>query len=197
MAPLIYIRDVNNLSDARYCAAMGVDLIGFRLDPSKEDSLNLAKCKEIVGWISGVKIVGEFGNSPEHIISEILEVVQVDFLLAKSVDEALQFGTYEKPLIIQAPVEKLTPGYLSKFQGLNVAYLLVTSERNSEPIPSVLELKKYAQFIIGFGITSENAASIASEKGYTGISLTGGSEERPGYKDYDEMADILDILQNF
>ncbi len=34
----VYIRDVDNLSDARYCAGMGVDMIGFRLDRSRKIS---------------------------------------------------------------------------------------------------------------------------------------------------------------
>jgi len=193
---IIYIRDVNNLSDARYCAAMGADLIGFRLDPSKEESLNAAKCKEIAGWISGIKIVAEFGAASIDYIREFLTSVNIDYILAESRSDLHSLGSFEKPLIIQTAVEDLTSDSRAGLNQHNAAYLLLTSESNSTEIPKAENLNANLPLILGFGITGANVTSLANDYGFAGISLTGGSEERPGYKDYDEMADILEAIQN-
>ena len=196
MASLIYIRDVNNLSDARYCAAMGADLIGFRLDPSKEESLSPAKCKEIAGWISGVKIVGEFGSASQGEIREFTTSINVDYILAESGSNLKNLGALEKPLIIQTTMEAWKSGSPAGINQYNAAYLLLTSESNLTKIPKAEDLNINLPVILGFGITAQNVAALSGDSGFEGISLTGGSEERPGYKDYDEMADILEALQD-
>jgi phosphoribosylanthranilate isomerase len=195
MNPLVYIRDVINLSDARYCAAMGADLIGFRLDPSKRESLNPAKCKEIAGWISGVKIVGEFGSASSEVIRDFLAMVNIDYILAESGSDLDILGSFEKPLIIQTPMEVLVNGALTGINQYNIAYLLLMSESIATDIPKAENLNVNLPLILGYGITAKNVAELAGDYGFAGISLTGGSEERPGYKDYDEMAEILEVLQ--
>ncbi|MDZ7604131.1 MAG: hypothetical protein U5K79_00760 [Cyclobacteriaceae bacterium] len=195
MNPLIYIRNVNNLSDARYCAAMGVDLIGFRLDPAAEGSLSAAKFKEIAGWISGVKIVGEFGSATSETIKDFLTSINIDYILAESGSDLHILGSVEKPLIIQVSIEDLIKGSRPEMNQNNAAYLLLTSELNSTNIPKAAFLNANLPMILGYGITAENVAALASDYGFAGISLTGGSEERPGYKDYDEMAEILEEIK--
>ena len=58
-----------------------------------------------------------------------------------------------------------------------------------------MELSNEYPVILGFGINEQNAHSIAKELGLAGISLAGSSEIRPGFKDYDELADILEVLE--
>ncbi len=194
MNPLVYIRDVNNLSDARYCAAMGTDLIGFRLDPFKAESLSLAKCKEIAGWISGVKIVGEFGSASSEVIRDFLALVNIDFILAESGSDLNFLGSFEKPLIIQTTIGDLKTGQIPEMKQPKAPYLLLTSDNDSADIPKAESITVRSRLILGFGITAENVANLVNNFGFAGISLTGGSEERPGYKDYDEMAEILEAL---
>ena len=59
----VKVGSVNNLSDARYFSAMNVNLLGFKLMDKNEDSITLESLNEIKNWISGVEIIGEFGNS--------------------------------------------------------------------------------------------------------------------------------------
>ena len=54
----VKISSVNNLSDARYCAGMGVDIIGFDLHEGSDHYVSPSKFKEIERWISGVKLAG-------------------------------------------------------------------------------------------------------------------------------------------
>ena len=80
----VYVSEVDNLSDARFAAGMGVDLVGFKLDPNHENALNKAKFDEISEWIAGVKIVGEFGNTPPDQLTELLDAYKLDYLLIEN-----------------------------------------------------------------------------------------------------------------
>jgi phosphoribosylanthranilate isomerase len=54
MKPLIKVSGLTDLQDARYCAAMGVEFIGFNLQNTPP-----AKIREICAWLSGPKVVIE------------------------------------------------------------------------------------------------------------------------------------------
>ena len=60
---LVKVGEVSNLSDARYCAGMGVELIGFNLDKSSANYVSIETFTAITGWIEGVEFVAEFENS--------------------------------------------------------------------------------------------------------------------------------------
>jgi phosphoribosylanthranilate isomerase len=59
----VKVSTVNNLSDARYCAGMYVNWLGFNLEESSPDYLSPEKFTEITEWLSGLEYVGEFENS--------------------------------------------------------------------------------------------------------------------------------------
>ena len=50
---------ITNLSDARYCAGMGVDMLGFRAVESQENYIKPSQFQEIRGWIAGPLVVAE------------------------------------------------------------------------------------------------------------------------------------------
>ena len=68
----VYVGAVNNLSDARYCSAMMVDIIGFDVNEFSVKCLNEEKVKDISTWINGVKIVGDFENSSKEHITKFI-----------------------------------------------------------------------------------------------------------------------------
>src|SRR5690606_24869491 len=56
-------------------------------------------------------------------------------------------------------------------------------------------LSENCRVILGVGITAENVLDLITELHLYGISLTGGEEIKPGLKDFDELADILEALE--
>src|SRR5690606_31205998 len=96
----VKISEVNNLSDARYCAGMGVNLIGFSLDPTNPKAVTPEQFSEITGWISGVKLVGEFYESSPLVIKELLGAYAVDYLQIKSVEELDYLSTVNIPILL-------------------------------------------------------------------------------------------------
>ncbi len=72
----VLVRNISNLSEARYCAGMGVNFIAFNLNKENKNSISLAQALEIKNWLAGVAI-GIEGQSDE-------EVDGFDFLINKS-----------------------------------------------------------------------------------------------------------------
>ena len=56
---LVKVGNISNLSDARYCAGMGVDMLGFRVISGQEHYVSPELFKEIRGWFSGPSVVAE------------------------------------------------------------------------------------------------------------------------------------------
>ena len=201
LSSFVYISDVDNLSDARYSAGMGVDLVGFRLNPHDESALNPEQFKEIAVWISGVNLVGEFGDSTPEEVKEYLTDFNVDYLLISDESQIHEFTQFNKPLILRILVSKETNENLASilnYTSGSIDYFLLESEGNALEEEDIKLIKTYStQFpiILGYGVNTENVKTIVNELKLKGISLKGGSEIRPGYKDFDEMADILELLE--
>jgi len=196
----VYIRDVDNLSDARYCAGMGVDMIGFRLDVNQSNTLSIGTFKEISNWISGVKIVGEFGTTPSGQIEKVLESSKVDFLLVPHSDLLDSYSSFQKPMILQLDLNSDLEDQLSalRFSTHTPEYFLITSFQEAltdEDRTIITDLSKDYTVLLGYAVNKENASRIVEELQVEGISLAGSSEIRPGFKDYDELADILETLE--
>ena len=71
----VKVSAIENLSDARYCAGMGVEWLGFSMTDVPLDKFN-----EIRNWLSGVQIVGEAFNCSEDQIITLCESYQPDVL---------------------------------------------------------------------------------------------------------------------
>lgn len=59
MRPILKINDIKDLQDARYCAAISIAMLGFRLLPADGGS-SPAAVAEIMEWLSGPEAVGEW-----------------------------------------------------------------------------------------------------------------------------------------
>ncbi|GAB4017252.1 phosphoribosylanthranilate isomerase [Spirosoma koreense] len=199
---LVKISNVTNLSDARYCAGMGVDMLGFSMDSDSPDYVDPKKFDEIRGWVAGVQIVGETTTSDPELIEQLLETYQPDGL---QIDEAAllpYLSTFGKSLILRVDLLQLTLDQLDTLflTGVSGAeYVLLES---SGPIHLDVELKTVLQrlasrfpILLGTGISADNIHELLTELPVRGIALSGGDEERPGNKEFGELMDILETIE--
>jgi phosphoribosylanthranilate isomerase len=71
---IVKVGNISNLSDARYCAGMGVDMLGFRVIDGLPGYIAPQAFQEIRGWISGPKVVAEiYGIDRSDKIPHIVE----------------------------------------------------------------------------------------------------------------------------
>jgi phosphoribosylanthranilate isomerase len=68
---IILVKEVSNLSEARYCAGMNVDFIGIENNPKHPAYLSSDALKEIAQWLTGLEFLfsykgGEINHFKEH-----------------------------------------------------------------------------------------------------------------------------------
>ncbi|WP_420386858.1 phosphoribosylanthranilate isomerase [Roseivirga sp.] len=188
----VKVSGVNNLSDARYCAGMGVNQIGFNIEPDHANYTDPQSFKELSEWVSGVEFVGEIesnesaGQLSEIIASYDLQAIQVNHIqlieAAKATGKAVIYYT-ESIDDAKAAVDA---------HGKSIAYILLEDESASKE--DLNELASQCELVVGAGLKADSLDDLLEEVKPKGIALKGGDEIRPGYKDFDEMADILEAL---
>ncbi|CAN5267320.1 hypothetical protein BH09BAC4_BH09BAC4_07130 [soil metagenome] len=199
---LVKISNVTNLSDARYCAGMGVDMLGFSMDADSPDYVEPKKFDEIRAWVAGVQIVGETASTDPEVIEQLLDTYHPDLL---QVDEAAllpYLGTFEKPLILRTDLSQVTLDQLDTLLqtgSTGADYVLLES---NGPIHLDDELKTALQrlsarypILLGTGVSVANVHELLAQLPVRGIALSGGNEERPGNKEFGELMDILEAIE--
>ena len=175
----VKVGSITNLSEARYCAGMGVDLLGFCTINGKESYLAPPQFQEIRGWITGPQIVAEiYGLQSEAELESILSDYKPDYL---------EMGPKELELLTDVPLpfilssngdgvfadQRKTPSYV----------LLKDLAINTLPYPVLIEVQSL-----------EEVQRVLDSPNTSGIAMNGGPEIRPGLKEYEALADILELL---
>ncbi len=193
---IVKVGNITNLSDARYCAGMGVDMLGFAISELEGQGISKVKFKEITNWVSGPEFVlevheGVIYNLDEESGIDIIELpaFQIEnLLLSKSKHRYLigvdlnDWPQYKANLLINAEA---------------INYLLVynsTGLNNLEAKRLIEEMSANFSVLLGFEI------KIALLDEYltwpiAGLSLNGSEELSPGIKDYDHLSLILEKLE--
>jgi phosphoribosylanthranilate isomerase len=192
---IVKVSNINNLSDARYCAGMGVEMLGFSMD-----ELSFEKFKEMRGWLAGVKVVGETDSQDILKIIELNEIYQPDYLEVSDFHNIAEIQKIGKPIILK--VDFATANLPALFQTLkgNVEYFSVENSDEfgviDDSVLSQLDAWSF-QFpiILGFGVKESNANDLLEQTQISGFALRGNDEIRPGFGDSEELMNILEILE--
>lgn len=178
--------NITNLSDARYCAGMGVDWIGFPVE-----QVNPTVFSEITGWLSGPKWVIELGSQPwGDLATYPTSVWQCPFT---DFNKALELpGRIMVQLGIQDwPNAKAT--LLSSTDRIEAIVIKFSMAQASDK-NAVASISQDFPVLIDMNAIPYALPEILTWN-VTGIQLHGSSEERPGLKDYSELAEVLEQLE--
>lgn len=196
----VKINGVNNLSDARYCAGMGVKWLGFCLDKSSATYVPSQKAVEMAGWLSGVEFVGELGTADPP---PDIEQYPLDYLQTDLPEKLTSLRRYGLPLFLRLSV--CTLAELQRAEKIMAAnreladfFLLEGSLNPSDVAVQACLQQICARHRVVLGLSFEAHAineTLDSVCPY-GIALQGGFEIRPGLKDFDEMAAVLEALES-
>ncbi|MFY7826991.1 MAG: N-(5'-phosphoribosyl)anthranilate isomerase [Flectobacillus sp.] len=197
---IVKVSEVNNLSDARYCAGMGVEYIGFSMD-----NVPFEKYKEMRGWLAGIQIVGETTSNNTLHIQEMVGTYMPDALQisANTGNELPDLETLKElnlPIILKLDyAEANLPALFQSTANFVEYYLLENSDEFTPADDVIYQLETWAAqypILLGFGITEDNANRLIDEAGFKGLALKGGQEIRPGFADMDELINILEVLDD-
>lgn len=178
---------VTNLSEARYCAGMGVDMLGF---PVGKDGLTPEQYKQMIEWVAGPEFVLETNHSdsvdrtyitdnyPGHYVG--IGVREIDWLY----ETKLNFV-----VILEARDWVRVYGDLTSRDNVKFVEVVNASKQDAATIRAIA-----AYFPVLVRISSVEDLSIIDSLN-AGIALTGSDEEKPGIKDYSKVAEILESLE--
>ena len=196
---LVKISRVNNLSDARYCAGMGVEMMGFNLSENFEDRIAPDLFNAMTEWVSGVEFVGEIYGNRIPDLGDYVGITRLQVQDPELIPAAKETGL---PLLYRIHLDQVEAEgeivpLLDRIQ-LDIEYFLLEAEYAKLDGISYQMVKNMSErypVILGFGFDRENICEIIRELPVKGVALYGGQEIRPGYRDFDEMADILEVLE--
>ena len=185
---------VNNLSDARYAAGMGVEAIGFVINEESPGFLEPEAMNAITEWISGIEIVGESGaRIPENYLDYKIDILEVT-------DPILLQHDTKQLLRMSANINSIADlPLLLKTNADLVEYFVVdiTAADLPELGQELKSLAKLYPIFIATVLDAYNLHYVMEVIQPQGIELKGGIEERPGFTNYDGIADILELLEEY
>jgi phosphoribosylanthranilate isomerase len=192
----VKVSNLNNLSDARYCAGMGVEMLGFSMD-----ELDFEKFKEMRGWLAGVQIVGETDSKDISTIIDLVETYQPDYLQVSDWENVIEIQRIGKPIILK--VDFATANLPALFQTTkgNVEYFLLenSDEFGIVDDATLSQLDSWSfqyPILLGFGVKESNANDLLEQTQLTGFALKGGNEIRPGFGDNEDLMNVLEVLES-
>lgn len=205
LSTIVKISNVTNLSDARYCAGMGVEMLGFSIDAELPNFVSPKKFNEIRGWLSGVSLVGETtAGDVDHIKSVLadypLDMLQTDVPALVAVLRS----ELAIPVLLKINVDLYEPEELELVitrYGGDANYIIIESDLG-KPLDEVWrywigKLAKDYPILSGLGVDDnpESVQGLIDGLFLKGIALRGSEEIRPGYKDFGHLMDILESLE--
>jgi phosphoribosylanthranilate isomerase len=189
---IVKVGKISNLSDARYCAGMSVDMLGFEVIAGREQYVSPALFKELRGWFTGPSVVAEvYGIEKHEDVTQIMQDYLPDFMEGSLADLKKIHAAFVAYILastfdeIQAHEEELG---IYKNQ---IAFVLIPA---STPVEQIEELSKQHKVLLR--IDTENPDdSVLNNPHIKGLALQGSAEDKPGLKNYDALADILEKLE--
>lgn len=182
----IKVGNITNLSDARYSAGMGVDWLGFRMD-----NIDPQTFREITGWVTGPRFVIEIHQptdldkavdyTPDYLeipVAYLSQFVPNQFALFVRLS-LKEWNTYREILLqqktrIHCLVLTAGTGQLNHDQDL------------------ISDASRDFEILIAYDVRPD---TLEQWKNIQGFSLEGSQELKPGLKDYQALADILEQLE--
>lgn len=188
---IVKVGNITNLSDARYCAGMGADLLGFQGVPGHPSYIEPARFQEFRGWFTGPRVVIElYGLSSAADYAAMAAAYMPDFLEV-SLRELTYLPVETAPLLLRVTASDFNEhaDAIHAWRA-RIHYLLLpatTTRAELEQLPS------------GFTILLDAAdlSHVETQIAWplAGFALQGTTEERPGIKAYDSLASILEYLE--
>ncbi|MBK9737282.1 MAG: hypothetical protein IPO92_20960 [Saprospiraceae bacterium] len=190
----VKINQVNNLTDARYFAAMGADYLGFCCNLGTEKYCSPNKIKEITDWVAGPQFVLEFdGWQSKDDIQSILN---------DNNGQAIHIGpfaSYENNFSVPVFKDVLLES-LEESINTGIDFPVIRSEKPFSQLTNI-ELQSINQLLLikpcflDLNFKPEEIFYIIEHLPCYGIILRGGEEEKIGMKSFEELDHIFSLLE--
>lgn len=189
----VKVSSIANLSDARYCAGMGVEWLGFPLL-----DLTLERFTEIRNWLAGVQIVGEFTKATAEQIREAVSTYKPDVIEIDSSVSLVAIQSIDIPKILRVNIDTDNLPAIFAASAPYVSHFLVVGDSvdSLSGMEASIEIWS-AQYpiILGLDIPESDLDEWVEQSSIQGIGLVAGEEDRPGFRDFTDLMTILEKLE--
>jgi phosphoribosylanthranilate isomerase len=189
----VKVSSIANLSDARYCAGMGVEWLGFPLL-----DLTLERFTEIRNWLAGVQIVGEFTNATAEQIREAVSTYKPDVIEIDSSVSLVAIQSIYIPKILRVNIDTDNLPAIFAASAPYVSHFLVVGDSVDSLTGMEASIEIWsAQYpiILGLDIPESDLDEWVEQSSIQGIGLVAGEEDRPGFRDFTDLMTILEKLE--
>lgn len=184
----ILVKNISNLSEARYCAGMLVDFISFELDKNEVNFIDLKKYSEIKGWINGIKLLGNSAFLTPNEIKELIKERDLDgFIFDYSQIDLIELLDC-KIKIAQIPINQLFT--IDENIKSKIDYIIIYGEKKDIDEDLLREIQLTIPVFLGFNF--ENVTF--NSENLSGFAFNGTIELKPGFSSYNMLMDALEYL---
>ena len=201
---------IANLTDARYFAALGVDYLGFALEPGAIGHVGPEQVKGLREWVEGPALVGEFGHAPTEEIARQAAALRLDVVqvgpFGKTRDAAAATGLpVLHEIVLGADVGPAEAQRLIDGSARDTRAFVLDFSRNGlhwdglreEPTWVAWLAEACADYAVLLDVPAapHQLAELLATFSPEGLQLTGGDEEAVGVKSFDELDEWFDVLR--
>ncbi len=178
--------NISNLTAARFAAAAMADWIGFCFDAKSPDYINVLKAKEIAGWLTGPKYIGEFNNGDFETIQGICGILPIDGIQIplNTFDEKL--FDLQKEIFVHIHLDSEI--FLTQVSRLNTVShqqinYIFTGKYLASYLSFLQQFSANKNVYLGFDFEPGLYKTLAENIKPAGFQISGKPEEKPGMGD--------------
>ncbi len=197
----VQVNGIQNLADARYCAGMGVNILGFDVDSHTEKYISAEEFKEITGWLSGVTVAGVTSRNSSEDIDEILAAYPLDYIQIHTAAQLQAVRNKQIHVLFKIDLDLQTDfaPIVAQMQQIkeDVAFFIFESrsgEELSSLNPTILSLAQDFPILVGKGFLV-NVEDLVQTTSIGGICLREADRQNIGLDDFDVLASMLEKLE--
>lgn len=175
--------NITNLTDARYFAAREVPFLSFIIDEGHPEYVSPVKIAAIKEWVEGPKILGYTEGLTNQSLLQKLEEYDLDGIHLGPFATIELVAKLDETTILKEIKE------VSNLQDwLSISDAIIYT--GPEKVQTILFQMR------GIKLFSDDTSLLSeANKDTLGLVLKGSEEEKPGYKSYDHIDDILESLE--
>lgn len=207
MNPRLKICGITSLEDARFCAAAGVDYLGFVFYPQSPRYISPEHAKDINEWIIGPQSVGVFVDEDVDLVNRVAGSVGLDLVQLHGAESVHYCEQVDAPVIKALAIASGMSkdeilGAADTYRGI-VDFLLLDSQVDGKTGGTGVSFdwrlvgevcQNHSTFLAG-GLHADNVERAIEIAGPFGIDVSSGVESEPGRKDFDRVTALVDSIR--
>lgn len=215
LATKVLASGITHLTDARYFAAWEVDFLAFPIGEGVKEAISWDYLNALREWVEGPSIVAELGEVTDgaawaaSLAEQKITAVLLAATASESVSEALQAAgirvishvkvegyqrTDDVAEAINAHPEAEYVVLDFEHGGITYADLSNGHPFGTEELDDLLGLRPS---LLQIGSAGVDAQTLADKYQLAGFAVRGSSEEKTGYKSFDELDGLFESLEVF